>query len=334
MKVTELFNIYNARSKAFEDHERGNMPFVSNGLTNNGVVGFVNPLKGERVFGFRGICISAFCEATVHEASFLPRGNGGSGLIVLEPKRPMEMNELLFYSAYINANVRWRFSFGRMVIRERVKEISLKKYDSSIETTSIPEWLPKMDKLGVSPEIENFSPVPITSLFHLHSGDYHKASAIPKGKYPLISCGEEDNGIIGYVDVPNTKLYRETLTIAYNGQPLATKFHPYEFAAKDDVAICLLKRELRISTLIFVQYLLNQERWRYSYGRKCFNEKLSRIKLRMPLRSDGSLDEDTIEKVVTNTTYWSFVKSYTLKESKRMRTKKSTLDSFTSLTDN
>jgi len=330
MKVKDLFNLQNARSKAFSDHEKGNIPFISNGLINNGIVGFVNPLNGERVFKFRGICLSAFCEATVHEPPFLPRGNGGSGLVVLEPQTSMEMKELLFYSAYINTNIRWRFSFGRMVTKERVKGVSLENYDASIESPDIKEWLPKMHKIEESPEIKDFGFIPITSLFKLHSGDYHKASAIPSGKYPLISCGEEDNGIIDYVDVPNDKLYRETLTIAYNGQPLTTKFHPYEFAAKDDVAVCIPRRKLRISTLIFIQYLLNQERWRYSYGRKCFNKKLSRVKIRLPLRSNGTIDEDVIEKAISNTTYWDFLKSYTLNESQEIEKRKSTLNSFAS----
>jgi hypothetical protein len=330
MKVKELFNLYNARSRAFEDHEEGDIPFISNGLANNGVVGFVKPLKSERVFDFRGICLSAFCEATVHEPSFLPRGNGGSGLIVLEPRTSMEMKELLFYSAYVNANLRWRFSFGRMVTKERVKEIELGKYDPSVEYSDVSQWLPKRDKIKESPEIRGFGFIPITSLFTLHSGDYHKASAIPRGKYPLISCGEEDNGIIGYVDVPNDKLYRETLTVAYNGQPLTTKFHSYEFAAKDDVAVCIPKKRMKISTLIFIQYMLNQERWRYSYGRKCFNEKLSKINISMPLHSDGTIDEDTIEKIVFNTSYWNFLNSYTIKESKGMQSRKSTLNSFVS----
>lgn len=330
MKIKELFNLYNARSKAFEDHEKGNIVFISNGLANNGVIGFVEPLEGERVFGFKGICLSAFCEATVHEPSFLTRGNGGSGLIVLEPRKPMDMKELLFYSAYINANLRWRFSFGRMVTKERVKEIALGEYDASVRCSNVSQWLPKMDQIRELPEIKNFGFIPITSLFTLHSGDYHKASAIPRGKYPLISCGEEDNGIIGYVDVPNDKLYRETLTIAYNGQPLTTKFHPYEFAAKDDVAVCIPKRTMRISTLMYIQYMLNQERWRYSYGRKCFKEKLSKINISLPLYSNGMINEDTIEQIVSNTSYWNFLSSYILRESKATKPRKSTLNSFVS----
>lgn len=330
MKVSELFNLYNARSKAFEDHEEGQMPFVSNGFMDNGVIGFVKPLKGERVFEFRGICLSAFCEATAHEPPFLPRGNGGSGLIVLEPKRPMETGELLFYCAHINSNIQWRFSYGRMVTKERVKEINLEKYDPSIAPPNLSEWLPRRHKIGENPEVKKFGSILITSLFTLHSGDYHKGSVIPKGQYPLISCGEADNGIIGHVNVPNDKLYRETLTIAYNGQPLTTKFHPYEFAAKDDVAVCIPKRKMKISTLVFIQYLLNQERWRYSYGRKCFREKLSKFRIMLPLLADGNVDEDAINKIVSNTTYWNFVKSYAQNESIQGKKRKSTLNSYTS----
>ena len=108
--IKTLFEVHNARSGAFADYQQGDVAFVTNGFTNNGVLGFVKPKPRDRVFRARSLLVSAFCEATVHLPPFIARGNGGSGLIVLVPRSPMTAGQLAYYSAYIREALMWRFS--------------------------------------------------------------------------------------------------------------------------------------------------------------------------------------------------------------------------------
>ena len=119
-KIKNLFNIENAKSKGYEHYEEGNIPFVTNGDYDNSIVGFVKPLEKDRVFEKASICLSSFCEATIQTPPFLPRGNGGSGLVVLVPKKEMTEEELYFYTAQINM-MKWKFRFSRMLIGRRIK---------------------------------------------------------------------------------------------------------------------------------------------------------------------------------------------------------------------
>src|SRR3990167_3902861 len=134
MKLTDKFEILNAKSKGYDDHEEGKLPFISNSFVNNGVVGYVTPIKGERVFKQKTICVSAFCEATVQKPPFLPRGNGGSVLTILVPKREMTDDELFLYATIINIQ-RWRFSFGRMVIADRLMEMEFPEIPSNLKVS-------------------------------------------------------------------------------------------------------------------------------------------------------------------------------------------------------
>lgn len=95
--------------------------------------------------------------------------------------------------------------------------------------------------------------------------------------------------------------------MAFNGSPLTTKYHPYAFAAKDDVAVCHPLKPLRVSTQLFIQMMMNRERWRYSYYRKCYLEKLQRFNL-LPPAQDGNLDEDTMQAAMESEPYWNFVR--------------------------
>jgi len=123
--IESVFTVTNAKSKGYSAYDEGNVPFISNGKLNNGIIGYVTPYENDKVFKSKGICISAFCEATIQNPPFLPRGNGGSGLIVLTPVLKMSDELLIFYAAYINKYCNWVFSYGRMVTMDRLKKIQL-----------------------------------------------------------------------------------------------------------------------------------------------------------------------------------------------------------------
>ena len=120
----------------------------------------------------------------------------------------------------------------------------------------------------------------------------------------MVSCGDQNNGIAGYFDVDRT--YQNRLTIALNGSTLATKYHPYIFAAKDDVAVCIPRAPIRLTTQLFVQVMVNRDKWRYSYYRKCYLEKLRRFTVLLPTIK-GELDEDVMGRMIETTPYWSYL---------------------------
>jgi type I restriction enzyme M protein len=60
---------------------------------------------------------------------------------------------------------------------------------------------------------------------------------------------------------------------------------------------------------MFIQAMLNRERWRYSYYRKCYMEKLNRVKVLLPTKNND-IDEDAIRSIVTAAPYWTFIESH------------------------
>jgi hypothetical protein len=308
--VSDLFKVHIAKSHPFESYREGNAAFITNGFRNNGTQGYVNPQARDRIFDFIGICLSAFCEATIQTPPFLGRGNGGSGMIVLEPLAPLAYPQLLFYASYFNNSVRWRFSYGRMVTKERVVRLEIPEKSLDLPTLNQAKLLPKRAPMPTKEKGFTYKSIPLISMFDLKSGDYHNASELPDGEIPLISCGDNNNGVMKFVSVPTKNIYENTLTIAYNGQPLTAKYHPYRFAAKDDVAVCLPRKTLSTGILLFVQLMLNSEQWRFSFGRKCFREKLSQAYINMPVDARGRLNETAIERFLSTVSYWDFLKYY------------------------
>jgi hypothetical protein len=308
--IEELFTPHTARSSGFDAYEAGEVAFVTNGLRDNGIQGFVKPFDEDRVFDFVGIVLSAFLEATVQVPPFIARGNGGSGLLVLEPQASLTPAQLGFVAAYVNTALSWRFSWYRQTNVDRVRRLVIPDPRiAKLAAFSVGSLLPTQASGGRVTWTGTGRRFPLGSIYELRPGDYHSVSDLQPGSIPIVSCGDADNGISGFVDVEPDHIYEHRLTIAFNGMnTLTAKYHPYQFAAKDDVAICRPFTPLRVSTQLFIQVMLNRERWRYSYYRKCFMNKLKRFSVLLP-SSAGRIDENVIEAIMATTPYWPFLKS-------------------------
>ena len=218
----------------------------------------------------------------------------------------MNRDQLGYIAAYINEALRWRFSWYRQTSLERIRRLLVPNPAKSHITYDVKALLPRL-KLKARTWRLSLKPYCLDTIYDLVPGEYHAASTLKRGKIPLVSCGDQNNGIIGFVAVQKENVNSHKLTIAFNGSPLTTKYHPYRFAAKDDVAVCHPRRNLRLSTELFIQMMMNQERWRYSYYRKCYLDKLKRFMVSLPT-VNNELDEDTMQAVMESLPYWQHIR--------------------------
>jgi hypothetical protein len=169
--IEQLFDPHTARAAAFAGYGPGDVAYVTNGFRNNGVLGFVKPKSADRVFEALGIVLSAFCEATVQIPPFVARGNGGSGLIVLVPKKPMTAAQLGYFAAHINTALKWRFSWSRQATVDRVRRLEIPQVSEVQISFPVRELLPLAAKPAKPIWEPNFKAMPLDSLFALSPGD-------------------------------------------------------------------------------------------------------------------------------------------------------------------
>ncbi|MBI2652593.1 restriction endonuclease subunit S [Candidatus Woesearchaeota archaeon] len=220
--------------------------------------------------------------------------------IVLKSKNKVSL-EYLYYIASLIRLKRWRFNYARKITPERLATLEIISPDDFKTKINFSELNKRLNpkRLPVSPisyktEKKEFL---LSDLFDIVTGDYHSINDLKEGKIPLISCSEFDNGISGFYNIPLDKTYKNMITVTYDGRPLTAKFHDYHFAAYDNVGILLPKKKYRKETLLFVALLLNIERWRYSYGRKCYNQKIKKLKLKLPVK-ENNLNEEYISQIL------------------------------------
>lgn len=151
--------------------------------------------------------------------------------------------------------------------------------------------------------------IPISDIFmkSIKTGDHHASNKLDIGDIPLISCSAENNGFEGKFDVPKNKTIKNAITIASDGQPLTSYYHYYPFVAKDNVIICIPNQNYKFTTLLFFTTQLNILRWRFSYGRKCYLNKIHKIKIFLPFKNNN-IDEDYIEYLFKTSLSWDTLK--------------------------
>ena len=300
MKIRDKFKPQNALSKGFDSHIEGDVPFITNGFYNNGIQGFVTPLPRERIFNEKAICVSAFCEATVQKAPFLPRGNGGSGLIVLTPLVKMSDSELYYYAAQINHR-RWRFSYGRMVTSDRLAEWDIIEPPKGFEIPYKPtDLVPDIQK-KTPVSIENIKEIPLPKLCTIerrYAPYMNQVDLIPR-RTPYVTTTENNNGIA--MKCNEDPLFEKgTVTISLDGICGTAFFQFDNFIAGEKTAVLRVREGKNPYLLFYIAAMVRLRSWRYHYGRKLSMGRLEQMSIPVPVNKTGSIDSGIVKKLVEN----------------------------------
>lgn len=186
-----------------------------------------------------------------------------------------------------------------------------------------PELLPTpKEPMENSPDWKSFN---VTDIFDLKRGSFHSIARLDEGPYPTISRSSTDNGLIGFYERPErlihkvvenivtTKVIKATLwkpgTITVSTVTGDAFIQPVPFIATDNVVLLIPKtnyESMRLTTLIFITVMINEVKWRYSYGRQCYQVKFATTDIMLPFKV-GKLDEDFMQQAIENASYWKLV---------------------------
>ena len=152
----------------------------------------------------------------------------------------------------------------------------------------------------------------ITDLFNLDRGHFHSIAALDSGTHPTISRVSTDNGCVGFYDIPASASLWPARTITVSSVTGDAFLQPTPFIATDNVVLCVLRNQyktLNLSSLIFIQAMMNHMKWRYSYGRQCYKTKYAKTEIWLPILNGGRLNEEYMSSMVEQANHWSIVQA-------------------------
>ena len=186
-------------------------------------------------------------------------------------------------------------------------------------------YLVKIDRATIAANVEAHSAQHTLSLespnwkeflagdiFNIARGHFHSIADLDPGNFVTISRISADNGFVGYHDKPNEAKEWPSGTITVSTVTGDAFAQPVPFIATDNVVMCTPKVDFRgftPSSLTFAAQMLNMAKWRYSYGRQCYQTRFAKTKVLLPITDDGALDHAYMEAIVSDIPYWSFVKA-------------------------
>jgi type I restriction enzyme M protein len=152
----------------------------------------------------------------------------------------------------------------------------------------------------------------VAKLFSIKRGDFHSIADLDPGPLLTISRVSTDNGLVGFFEKPNGAETYLPGTLTVSTVTGDTFVQPLPFIATDNVLLCTPLDEyksLRLSSLFFIQLMLNEVKWRYSYGRQPYVRKFLTTDIMLPVTADGQLDEDYMEAVINGSPHWPMIRA-------------------------
>lgn len=315
MRLSELFKIFYGQHELDnkENLDQGDGLLISSQAGDNGCYGFFDvkprfmpPFITVPRTGSIGFACVQLRECSVDD-----------NVLVLEPLNSYA-TEYLFYIASAIRSTRWRYNYGRVITPERLGKLAVvapEEFKTPVKYEDLLSALyPKRYNSQISNvKTPNFKETNVTELFELERGQFHALNKLEEGTCVTISRVSIDNGLVGFYKRPRKAvLYKDCfITISTVTGDAFLQFTP--FIATDNVLICKPKIPLRITSLVYIQALINKVKWRYSYGRQCYKRIFQKTVVYLPVASDGRPDEDYMEAIVTAQPYWQYFKRKYLK---------------------
>lgn len=308
-KICELFDTFSGNDLALSylNLNDNGIAYVSRTEKNNGITARIDEIESIKPFPAGTISVSlggSVLEAFLHEEPYYT----GYHIKILKPKTDMSTNVLQFYCYCIRLN-KFKYSFGRQanktiddILVPDINEIPNwveKKRD--IDINSIPEYfldegyekacwyLDNVDqetfekeysksvlKESIKIEYEKWQFFKLCGedgIFDADHGTRLKSIDRIEGDIPLITAGKINQGITTYIqENPKMKLFEKCITIDMFGNSF---YHTEKFYCDDNIVTLKPKNDISNYCCQFISIVLNNEKYRYSFGRQYRKTKYS-----------------------------------------------------------
>lgn len=310
-KMVQLDNIFDLEygNRDYTDKstlDTGNTLLISSQGVDNGAYGFYDiPSK------YKPPIITVPRTGSIgHAFVQLNACNVTDDCIILTPKKKYS-TEYLFYVSCKIRKIKWRYNYGRKITPNRLANLNIIHPDGINIKLSynhlFSELYPKRNNIDKKQEkVGGHKEYMATELFDMERGQFHAIDKLENGTNATISRIQYDNGLVGFYKKPRkAKIYPPlNITVSTVTGDAFLQINP--FIATDNVLVCLQKKKLRITTLLYIVACINKVKWRYSYGRQPYKRIFQKTKISLPIDCKNELNEKYIASIVERQPYWRY----------------------------
>ena len=320
--VGDLFDVsLSAGDLKIDDCDKGNIPLISSGQSNNGIVGYINEEGDGKALKFtkNKITVDMFCNAFYQYQDFFSVSHGRVN--VLSPKFKMNTFIALFIVTIINRE-NFKFSYGRAVYSNEIARMTIKL---PVNKDGMPDWqfmenyiksinhkpITSKNKGGCKSPIlgtTNWQEYELGKLFN----DIYKAEAHVKNDIDNFEHGNSDrlefitrtdtnNGCDCFVNKNDVNGIEKGNAIIIGDTTSTIYYQANNFVAGDHIVVCRANW-INKYTALFLKTILEKERYRYSYGRAFKMDLIKSTIINLPTK-DNEPDWEYMENYIKSLPY-------------------------------
>lgn len=319
VKVSELFEVcYGVNlelNKMQQIDDIDGINFVSRTAKNNGVSAVVKKLEGLEPIPAGMLSVAG--GGSVLETFLQPKPfYSGRDLYYLSPLINMSDQEKLFYCMCIKVN-KYRYNYGRQANRtlrdilipdiseipEEIKQVDLNKFHEASKVII-------QDKIALN--TNNWKDFSLTDLFSIFKGERLTKRNQVVGDTPLITAGDEKNGVTSRIDFEtfkdSKKWFKNTITI---DMFFNTFYQENIYFSDDNVhTLKIIEKYENVCnkySYLFLVAILRNKKVKYSYGRQLRLNRLIQEKIKLPVDKNNDPDWDFMENYIKTIPYSSSI---------------------------
>jgi len=153
----------------------------------------------------------------------------------------------------------------------------------------------KFDNLR--PDEQGWKLFKLEELFEIKKGKRLTKAQMKPGSTPFVSSIDANNGVSAYIS-QNPNHEGNTITVNYDGSVAEAYYQESPFWALDAVNVLYPKFDMTKEVALFIVAVIRREKYRYNYGRKWHLERMLGSQIKLPVKTDGSLNIEFMEKYI------------------------------------
>ncbi len=308
-KMNDIFKFTKGKRLVKNDMIPGKLNYLGAISDNNAVRDSINASAQHM-----GNCITVNYNGSVGEAFYQSEPFWATDDINILDLKNYEMNENigLFLCTIIKQN-KYKFSYGRKWTLEQMKNTIIllpstngrpdyEYMDLFIDNLGIKHIKTNNSCPSEKIELNNWKEYLISDLFEVKGTKTTKIEELEtygSGIYPYVTTQSSNNGVAGNYDFFTEKGNVLTIDSAVVGY---CSYQEKNFSASDHVEKLIPKFKLNKYIALFIVAIINQENYRYSYGRKFNQTQIKNTKISLP-SMDGKPDWVYIENYIKGLPY-------------------------------
>ena len=310
MKLSDMFEIMYPKTLIYSDMipDKNGINFVSSQEKNNGIVGRVQEVDGIKIYP-KG-CITVPLKGSVLMAHLQPQKcYVAHQIAVLLPKKSMSIQEKLYYVTLIRHNS-YKYNYGRQADKT-IGDIYIPDgeiYNTDRTKSLRYDIITTHNRYSQRPlNIDSWREFKVGDYFdvYLSSGDL-KIDECELGNIPLVSSGTTNNGIVGYIDEKGDGKAQIFKANSITVDMFCNAFYQNnDYYAVSHGRVNILYPKFKCNPFIgcFVCSIINNEQFKYSYGRAVYSDEISRMVIKLPTTLDNVPDWGFMENYIRSLPY-------------------------------